>query len=220
MPNKITNFDRMTAGKFYNPTDAGILLVHLKALSLCDKYNKISVYNLPKRNHLIKKLIPNQQDGTFILNDFHCEYGVNITLGKNFFANFDCKMLDVAPIKIGDNVMLGPNVTIATPMHPLVADERIIQEYPNGTYDLEYASPITIEDNVWIATGAIVCGGVTIGKNSVIAAGSVVTRDVPEGVLAGGVPAKIIRNITDADRMHPLDTYNQNGVPTRQGTKR
>ena len=102
---------------------------------------------------------------------------------------------------IGDNVMFGPNVTIATPVHPLVADERVIQQFPDGVYDLEYAKPITICDGVWLASGVIVNGGVTIGKNSVIGSGSVVTRDIPEGVVAVGNPCKVLRKITDADRM-------------------
>lgn len=95
--------------------------------------------------------------------------------------------------------MFGPNVTIATPVHPLLAEERAIQQYPDGVYDLEYAKPITISDGVWLASGVIVNGGVTIGKNAVIASGSVVTKDIPENVVAAGVPCKVIRPLSEKD---------------------
>lgn len=118
--------------------------------------------------------------------------------------NFDCQLLDVAPIKIGDNVMFGPRVTVATPMHPFVAEERAISVYEDGEHDWEYAKPVTIGNDVWIASSATVCGGVTIGDGSIIAAGSVVTRDIPAGVLAAGVPCKPIRPITDEDRVFAI----------------
>ena len=95
-------------------------------------------------------------------------------------------------------------------MHPLVADERIIKDYPDGRYNLEYSKPIIIENDVWICSGAVVCGGVTVGRGSVIAAGAVVNRDVPPDTLVGGVPAKVIRKITDADRMNVWELYNRN----------
>lgn len=115
--------------------------------------------------------------------------------------NFDCQLLDVAPIEIGDNVMFGPRVVVATPCHPLIAEERISHVYEDGEHDWEYAKPVKIGNNVWVASCVTICGGVTIGDDTVIAAGSVVTRDIPSGVLAGGVPCKVIRPITDNDRM-------------------
>lgn len=209
----MNEFEKMRNGYLYKATDTKLLLKHVRALSICDKYNKTSIYNLPKRNRLIKKLIPNCPKGTFIMTPFHAEYGTNISIGADFFSNFNCMFLDVAKITIGNGVMLGPNVTLATPMHPLLASERIIQDYPTGHHDLEYAKPITIEDNVWIASSATVCGGVTIGKNAVIGAGAVVLEDVPENALVGGVPAKVIRYIDEKDKIDVWNTYTNQTLP-------
>ena len=221
MSNKTTTsqWDRMVGGRLYNCTDSTVLRRHLRALVLCDRYNRTRIYNLPRRSLLLRRLLPHVGKGAFILNNFHCEYGVNITAGINFFANFDCKMLDVAPITIGDNVMLGVNVTLATPMHPMVADERIIRQYPTGYHDLEYARPITIGDNVWLASGVIVCGGVTIGDNVVVGAGSVVTRDLPPNTFCCGVPCRVVRAITQQDRLDVWATYQADQPPIPRGRR-
>ena len=138
--------------------------------------------------------------------DIRFDYGCNTHTGRNFYANYNCVILDVAQVKIGDDVMFGPNVTIATPVHPLLARERKMRTRPDGSkYDLEYGKPITIEDGVWLAAGVTVTGGVTIGKGAVIGAGSVVTRDIPAGVVDAGVPCKVIRKLTDDDYMGSLD---------------
>jgi len=153
------------------------------------------------------------------MQSFRCEYGFNISFGKDLFVNFDCIFMDVAPIKIGDGVMFGPRVTIATPMHPLVADERIIQQYPDGYHDIEYAKPVTIGNDVWIASNVTICGGVTIGDGAIIAAGSVVTRDIPPHCLAGGVPCKVIRYVDDNDRLNVWYTYMKDENPISQRAK-
>ena len=138
--------------------------------------------------------------------DIRFDYGCNTHTGKNFYANYNCVILDVAEVRIGDDVMFGPNVTIATPVHPLLAKERKIRTRSDGSkYDLEYAKPITIEDGAWLAAGVTVTGGVTIGKGAVIGAGSVVTRDIPAGVIAVGVPCKVIRKLNDGDYMGSLE---------------
>lgn len=196
-----TNKEKMIAGEFYNPIDKRLLFDRTRARCLADRFNKTHAWNILRRTHLIKKLFPNGGKGAFFEPSIRVEYGYNVTFRKNFYMNFDCQLLDVAPIKIGDNVMFGPRVTVATPCHPFVADERIAHKYEDGFHDWEYAKPVDIGDNVWIAAGVTVCGGVKIGSNSVIAAGSVVVRDIPEGVLAAGVPCKVIRKITDEDRM-------------------
>ena len=114
--------------------------------------------------------------------------------------DFTC--LDVCEIHIGDNVMIGPNVTLATPMHPLLPEERNVRKREDGSfYNLEYAKPITIKDNCWLASNVVVCGGVTIGEGCVIGAGSVVTRDIPPYSLAAGNPCRVIRKITEKDHM-------------------
>lgn len=193
--------ERMIAGEFYNPNDKELILARVRARMLADRFNKTKAWNIPYRTRLIKKMFPNGADGAFFEPNIRIEYGLNVKFGKNFYMNFDCQLLDVAPIEIGDNVMFGPRVTVATPMHPFVSEERAISTYSDGVHDWEYARPVKIGDNVWVASSATICGGVTIGSDTVIAAGSVVTRDIPSGVLAAGVPCKVIRPITDADRL-------------------
>lgn len=193
--------ERMIAGEFYNPNDKLLILARVRARMLADRFNRTKAWNIPYRTRLIKKMFPNGADGAFFEPNIRIEYGFNVKFGKNFYMNFDCQLLDVAPIEIGDNVMFGPRVTVATPMHPLVSEERAISTYSDGVHDWEYARPVKIGDNVWVASSATICGGVTIGSDTVIAAGSVVTRDIPSGVLAAGVPCKVIRPITDADRL-------------------
>lgn len=193
--------ERMIAGEFYNPNDKELILARVRARMLADRFNRTKAWNIPYRTRLIKKMFPNGADGAFVEPNIRIEYGFNVKFGKNFYMNFDCQLLDVAPIEIGDNVMFGPRVTVATPMHPFVSEERAISTYSDGVHDWEYARPVKIGDNVWVASSATICGGVTIGSDTVIAAGSVVTRDIPSGVLAAGVPCKVIRPITDADRL-------------------
>lgn len=147
------------------------------------------------------------------MQSFRCEYGFNISFGDDLFVNFDCIFMDVAPIKMGHGVMFGPRVTIATPMHPLLSEERIIQQYPDGYHDIEYAKPVTIGDGVWVAADVTICGGVTIGDGSIIAAGSVVTKDIPSNCLAGGVPCKVIRMLDDDDRLNVWQTYADDKEP-------
>ena len=193
--------ERMIAGEFYNPNDKELILARVRARMLADRFNRTKAWNIPYRTRLIKKMFPNGADGAFFEPNIRIEYGFNVKFGKNFYMNFDCQLLDVAPIEIGDNVIFGPRVTVATPMHPFVSEERAISTYSDGVHDWEYARPVKIGDNVWVASSATICGGVTIGSDTVIAAGSVVTRDIPSGVLAAGVPCKVIRPITDADRL-------------------
>ena len=127
---------------------------------------------------------------------------VILSLGKLSSVNFNFTCLDVCEIHIGDHVMIGPNVTLATPMHPLLPEERNIRKREDGSfYNLEYAKPITIKDNCWLASNVVVCGGVTIGEGCVIGAGSVVTRDIPPYSLAAGNPCRVIRKITEKDHM-------------------
>ena len=125
---------------------------------------------------------------------FHCDYGFHIHVGKNFYANYNCTILDVAEVHIGDNCLFGPNVSLYTAGHPIRPDMR------NTGY--EYGVPITIGDNVWLGGNVVVCPGVSIGSNVVVGAGSVVTKDIPEDCIAAGNPCKVIRKITDEDRKY------------------
>ena len=124
-----------------------------------------------------------------------------------------CTFLDVAPITLGDDVWIGANVTLAPPMHPYLAEERIIREYSDGIHDLEYAKPITIRNNCWISSGVIISGGVTVGENSIIAAGAVVTKDVPPDCIVGGVPARVIRKLDENDRIGVWEAYVNDCLP-------
>ena len=143
----------------------------------------------------IKKVVAellNGAEGAFINPPFYCDYGTHIEVGKNFFANYNCTMLDVGRIRIGDNVQLAPNVAIYTAGHPVHPATR------NTLY--EYGIDVTIGNNVWIGGNVVICPGVTIGDNTVIGAGSVVTKDIPAWTVAAGNPCRVIRNITEADR--------------------
>lgn len=193
--------DNMINGRLYNPLDKRLIIDRLRARLLADKYNRTRAFSFWKRRRIIKKLFPKGGNSPYFEPSVRVEYGYNTTFGKNFYMNFDCQLLDVAPITIGDDVMFGPRVVVATPCHPLVAEERIAHVYEDGEHDWEYAKPVEIGNNVWVASNVTICGGVKIGDNSVIAAGSVVVRDIPAGVLAAGVPCKPVREITEEDRI-------------------
>ncbi len=139
----------------------------------------------------VKELLGKSEDA-FINPPFYCDYGTHIEVGKNFFANYNCTILDVAKVKIGDNCQMAPNVSIYTAGHPIHPFSR------NSMY--EYGKEVTIGDNVWIGGNTVICPGVTIGHNTVIGAGSVVTRDIPDWSVAAGNPCRVIRKITDQDR--------------------
>lgn len=204
----------MVAGKFYNSSSKDIFKQHARGLLLCDKFNRTPLWRFWKKQRTLNKLIPSSKGKSLgVFAPFYCEYGVNITVGEGCFINYNCTFLDVSPITLGNDVWIGANVTLATPNHPLLAEERLPNDYPDGKHDLEYSSPITIEDGCWICSSATICGGVKIGKNSVVAAGAVVTRDVPENCLVAGVPAKVVRKIDESDRMNVWETYVKNEVP-------
>lgn len=155
-------------------------------------------FNLLKPNErsripeILKKLFGKTGNSIWIEPPFHCDYGWNIEVGENFGANYGLTILDVGKVTIGDNVLIAPNVSIYTAGHPVHPASR------NSGY--EYGIPITIGNNVWIGGSAVILPGVTIGDNVVIGAGSVVTKDIPDNMIAAGNPCKIIREITDADR--------------------
>ena len=142
---------------------------------------------------IVKELL-GKSEGAFINPPFYCDYGTHIEVGKNFFANYNCTILDVAKVIIGDNCQMAPNVAIYTAGHPVQPDTR------NTLY--EYGIEVTIGDNVWIGGNTVICPGVHIGSNTVIGAGSVVTKDIPDWVIAAGNPCRVIRKITDADRKY------------------
>lgn len=211
---RINDWDRMVAGKLYNSSSKDIFKQHARGLLLCDKFNRTPLWLFRKKQRTLNKLIPSSKGKSLgVFAAFYCEYGVNIIVGEGCFINYNCTFLDVSPITLGNGVWIGANVTLATPNHPLIAEERLPADYPDGKHDLEYSSPITIEDGCWICSSSTICGGVTVGKNSVVTAGAVVTRDVPENCIVAGVPAKVVRKIDEGDRMNVWETYVKNDVP-------
>ena len=214
MYNNISDWDRMVAGRLYNSASKDIEAQHTAGMRRCDRFNTISMRRPKAKQRALEKLIPSAKgNGLAVYAPFYCEYGVNIHVGKGCFVNYQCTFLDVAPITLADGVWIGANVTLATPNHPFIAEERLPADYPDGYHDLEYAAPITIRNGCWICSGVTVCGGVTIGENSIVAAGAVVNRDVPPNSIVAGVPAKVIREINESDRMNVWETYAKNDIP-------
>ena len=198
----MTEKEKMLAGLLYDPSDPELLELRLLAHRLCQEYNNTFETDEKRRTEILRELMPELDPQASLTGPIFLDYGRFIRMGEGSFANFNFTCLDCCPVYIGKNVLMGPNVSLLTPLHPLRWQERNPYRKPDGTLtDREYARPITIEDNCWIAGNVTVCGGVTIGEGSVIAAGSVVTRDIPAGVLAAGVPCRPLRPITEADRL-------------------
>lgn len=181
----MTERDKMLAGQLYDANDSNLIAERKQARYNMRTFNQEE--DATKRKELLKSWFGTTGENIYIEPHLACDYGSNIHVGENFYANFNCTFLDVCEIRIGDNAMLGPNVQLLTPLHPLDAKERI-----SG---LEYGAPITIGDNVWIGGGAIVLPGVTLGDNVVVGAGSVVTKSFGDNVVLAGNPANIIKHL-------------------------
>lgn len=183
--------ENMLAGKLYRVDQ------ELSNL-MSDNKKKIAQFNQAtsddEQNRLIQTIIPNSEDSIHIEAPFHCDYGDHIHLGNNFYANYDCIMLDVNHIYIGNNVLLGPRVSLYTAGHPLSSAVR--------NSGLEFGKSITIGDNAWVGGNTIINPGVRIGCNTVIGSGSVVTKDIPDNVIAAGNPCRVIRKITEQDELN------------------
>jgi maltose O-acetyltransferase len=176
--------EKMLAGELYDPLDPQLCRERDRCHDLCLLLNATREDQKQERRRLLAEIFGKETDA-WVQPPFFCDYGTNIVLGTKVFFNFNCVVLDVAPVTIGSNVLFGPSVQIYTATHPVSAAER--RKW------LESAKPITIGSDVWVGGGAIVCPGVTIGDRSVIGAGSVVTRDIPSDVIAAGNPARVIR---------------------------
>ncbi len=187
----MTEKEKMLAGKYYVSSDKELAQMRLKARQLVWKFNNLPPDEWEEADALLRQLIGKTPTRFFMEAPFHCDYGCNISLGENFYANFGCIMLDCAPITIGDNVMFGPSVSLYAVGHPLHHRVRGAMA--------EQALPISIGDNVWLGGGVIVNAGVSIGENTVIGSGSVVVKSIPANVLAAGNPCRVIRPITEED---------------------
>ena len=190
--------DRMLAGEFYNPRDPELLAQAHRARALLAEYGAIPSTDGAARRALLERLLGGVGDGVWIEPPFFCDYGAQIVIGANTFINTNCVMLDSAAIRLGANVLLGPGVQLLTATHPVRAADRLPPDWDPASGQARYrtrAAPIVIGDNVWVGAGALVMPGVTIGADTTIGAGSLVTRDVPRGVLAFGQPCRAVREL-------------------------
>lgn len=180
--------EKMLAGELYDPFDPELAAARERARDLCRDLNSSREQDQELRRSICRELFGQGGDSAWIQPPFHCDYGANIRLGERVYFNFNCVVLDVCEVTIGDFTLIGPAVQIYTASHPLNAAER---------RQREFGKPIEIGADVWIGGGAILCPGVKIGSRAVIGAGSVVTRDIPSGVLAAGNPCRVIREIQE-----------------------
>jgi maltose O-acetyltransferase len=183
-----SELEKMLAGEFYDPFDPELVRARERARNLCQDLNSTREADQQIRRRILTELFGTGGDTVWMQPPFYCDYGSNIHLGERVFFNFNCIVLDVCPVTIGDYTLFGPAVQIYTATHPMNAELRRKQEF---------ARPIVIGSDVWVGGGAIICPGVRIGARSVIGAGSVVTRDLPDGVFAAGNPCRVIRDITE-----------------------
>jgi maltose O-acetyltransferase len=183
-----TEREKMLAGELYDALDPELVVARERARDLCQALNATREGEADARRAILHDLFGRGGGSVWMQPPFFCDYGTNIELGERVFFNFNCVVLDVCRVTIGDYTLFGPAVQILTPMHPMNAAERRRKEY---------GKPIAIGSDVWVGGGALILPGVRIGSRAVIGAGSVVTRDVPDGVFAAGNPCRVIREITE-----------------------
>lgn len=183
-----TEREKMLAGGLYNSLDPELVAARERTHDLCQALNSTHDRDEGERRRILRELFGAGGDTVWMQPPFFCDYGFNIELGERVFFNFNCVVLDVCSVRIGSFSMFGPAVQIYTPMHPFNAQQRRGEEY---------GKPVEIGSDVWVAGGAMILPGVKIGSRTVIGAGSVVTRDIPEGVFAAGNPCRVIREITE-----------------------
>jgi maltose O-acetyltransferase len=183
-----TEREKMLAGEPYDPMDAALVAARERARDLCHALNATRDAEEETRRRILRDLLGAGGDSVWMQPPFYCDYGSNIELGERVFFNFNCVVLDVCRVRIGDFTLFGPAVQIYTALHPMNAELRRREEF---------GKPVEIGSDVWVGGGAIILPGVRIGSRAVIGAGSVVTRDIPEGVFAAGNPCRVIREITE-----------------------
>ena len=184
----MTERQKMLAGEMYDPLDPELVSARERARDLCQALNATRESQQEERRRLLRNLFGAGGESVWMQPPFYCDYGANIELGERVFFNFNCVVLDVCRVRVGDYTLFGPAVQIYTAMHPLNAEQRRREEF---------GKPVEIGADVWVGGGAIILPGVRIGSRAVIGAGSVVTRDVPDQVFAAGNPCRVIREITE-----------------------
>lgn len=184
----------MLAGEFYQAFEDDLVRDRQRAKDLCFRFNQMNPLRKDERQALLAELLPQAADSSklWVESPFHVDYGYLLQVGENFYANHGCTILDCNVVKIGKNCLLAPHVCISAATHPIDPTLR--------AQGAEYTAPITIGDNAWIGANATICPGVTLGNNVVVGAGAVVTKDFPDNVVIGGVPAKIIKYVNDDDK--------------------
>ncbi len=194
--------EKIQAGILFWPADPELKAIKLKTHNLNNDYNATYEDETEKRSAILSEIIGELGEASFIQGPIHFHYGKHTRIGKNFYGNFNLTIQDDAEVVIGERCNFGPNVTIVTPIHPMLPDERDLMLTADGEKKhLCYAKPVHIGNDCWFGASVTVCPGVTIGDNCVIGAGSVVTRDIPADSFAAGVPCRVIRKITDKDSM-------------------
>ena len=194
--------EKIMTGILFSPADPDLKAIKLRTHNLNLDYNTRYEDETEKRDELLRQIVGKVGEGVFLQGPIFFHYGIHTTIGKNFFANFNLTIQDDASVTIGDNCNFGPNVTIVTPVHPLLPNERRSMRDKDGNEKhMCYAKPVSIGNDCWFGANVVICPGVTVGDNCVIGAGSVVTRDVPANSFAAGSPCRVIREITEADSM-------------------
>lgn len=188
------NEQQLQAEGYLYKLDKTLFAAHLNAKRITRLLNATEEHEAEKRKALVQELFAEAGEASYIEPPFHCDYGYNVSVGKRFYCNYDCVFLDCGKISIGDYVMLGPKVQIYTANHPIDPEVRRLNH--------DQGIPVTVGDDVWIGGGSILCPGVTVGSGSVIGAGSVVTHDIPSGVVAAGNPCRVIRPITTEEKAY------------------
>ena len=189
----MTEREKAQKGYLYDANyDPEIIEEETRCADLCYEFNQCRPSDTKKQKELLMKILGSMKENPVITAPFYCDYGFNISIGKNFYTNHNVTILDGAKVTFGDNVFIAPNCVFSTAGHAIDSEQR--------SRGLEIALPITVGDNVWIGTNVSVLPGVTIGNNTIIGAGSVVNKNIPEGVIAAGNPCKVIRKITEEDK--------------------
>jgi len=199
MPSEL---QKMLAGELYDALDVELVMLRTKARNLCQDLNATRESDQVTRRRILTELFAAGGDDIWLQPPFFCDYGSNIRFGAKCFLNFNCTILDVCPVVIGDRTLFGPSVQIYTATHPIDHVLRRTQEF---------GKPIEIGSDVWIGGGSIICPGVKIGSRTVIGAGSVVTKDVPDDVIAVGNPCRVIRKVD------PIESGHKSGQPVGEG---
>lgn len=198
----MTPEERIAKGLLFCPGDPTLKAIKLKCHNLCSEYNRTFEDETEKRKELIGQIFAEIGEGSFAQGPIYIHYGTHTKIGKRVFMNFNLTIQDDAFVTIGDDCNFGPGVSIVTPVHPMVAEERRLMYNPDGSpIRLCYAKPVTIGKDCWFGANVTVCPGVTIGDGCVIGAGAVVTRDIPANSFAAGNPCRVIREITGEDSM-------------------